>query len=148
VVPYFQLFNSSQLKLRLLKPDGSSLFGVDGDWSPPNVSTDNEYDLPKVLIRAGRRAWELYSNSGGTVDEDVAVSALARQLVVLAKKGMTEEGPLVAAGLRFLISLTTSPSSSISDDEDGANESLGHPLEFRIEGANAKFLLQWRIPWS
>ena len=109
------------------------------------MSTDNEYDLP---IRAGRRAWELYSNSGGTVDEDVAVSALARQLVVLAQKGMTEEGPLVAAGLRFLISLTTSPSSSISDDEDGAKERLGHPLEFCIEGANAKFLLQWRIPWA
>ena len=112
------------------------------------MSTDNEYDLPKVLIRAGRRRWELYSNGGGTVDEDVAVSSLARQLVVLAKKGMTEEGPLVAAGLRFLISLTASPSSSISDDEDGANESLGHPLEFCIEGANAKFLFQWRIPWS
>ena len=111
------------------------------------MSTDNEYDLPKVLIRAGRRAWELYSNGGGTVDEDVAVGALARQLVVLAKEGMTEEGPLVAAGLRFLISLTTPPSSS-TDDEDGANESLGHPLEFCIEGANAKFLLQWRIPWA
>jgi hypothetical protein len=148
VAPYFQLFNSLQSKHRLLKPDGISLVWVDGDWGLPHVSTDNEYDLPKVLIRAGRRAWELYSNGGGTVDEDVAVGALARQLVVLAKEGMTEEGPLVAAGLRFLISLTTPPSSSISDDEDGANESLGHPLEFCIEGANAKFLLQWRIPWA
>ena len=114
------------------------------------MSTDAEYDLPKVLIRAGRRAWELYreGNSSGIVEEDVAVSLLAKHLVVLAKEGMTEEGPLVAAGLRFLISLTASPSSSISDDEDGANESLGHPLEFCIEGANAKFLFQWRIPWS
>ena len=111
---------------------------------------DAEYDLPKVLIRAGRRALELFreGNSSGAVEEDVALSLLAKHLVVLAKEGMTEEGPLVAAGLRFLISLTASPSSSISDDEDGANESLGHPLEFCIEGANAKFLLQWRIPWS
>jgi hypothetical protein len=123
-------------------------FGLMGTGARRNVSTDNEYDLPKVLIRAGHRAWELYANNGGTLDEDVAVSSLARQLVVLAKKGITEEGPLVAAGLRFLISLTPPPSLSISDDEGGANESLSQPLEFCIEGANAKFLLQWRIPWA
>ena len=55
------------------------------------MSTDAEYDLPKVLIRAGRRAWELYreGNSSGTVEEDVAVSLLAKHLVVLAKDGIT-----------------------------------------------------------
>jgi hypothetical protein len=113
------------------------------------VSTDAEYDLPKVLIRAGRRAWELYreGNSSGIVEEDVAVSLLAKHLVVLAKDGMTEEEPLVAAALRFLIALALPPSTSISDDERGANESLRQPLEFCLHNASAKFLLEWRIPW-
>jgi hypothetical protein len=113
------------------------------------VSRDAECDLPKVLIRAGRRAWKLYreGNSSDIVEEDVAVSLLAKHLVVLAKEGITEEEPLVAAGLRYLISLTPPPSTSISDDEHDVSESLRQPLEFRLEKASAKFLLEWRIPW-
>jgi hypothetical protein len=113
------------------------------------VSTEAEY-LPDILIRAGRRAWELFgeANRDGALREDIAVSLLAKQLVALASEGMTKEGPLAAAGLRYLISLTTPPSPSISNDEDGANQGIRLPWEFCIDSANAKFLLQWRIPWA
>src|ERR1700741_3822320 len=74
----------------------------------------------------GRRAWELYreGNSSGIVEEDVAVSLLAKHLVWFEKDGMAEGAPLGAAALRFLIALALPPSTSISDDERGANESL------------------------
>jgi hypothetical protein len=57
---------------------------------------------------------------------------------------VNEEEPLVAAGLRFLISLAPSASTSISDDEHGANEGLRQPLEFCVGNASAKFILEWR----
>jgi hypothetical protein len=126
------------------------LFLVDRDWSPPNVSTHTEHDLPNVLIQAGRRAWELYceANSNSALDEDVAVSLLAKHLVALAGEGMTREGALAAAGLRYLISLTPLPAPSMSNDENGGNEGIRLIWEFCIDSANAKFLLQWRIPWA
>ena len=113
------------------------------------MSSHTEYSLPDVLIQAGRRAWELYGEASGdrALDEDVGVGLLARHLVALAKEGMTEEPLLVAAGLRYLVSLTTQSSPLISNDAENANEGIRQPLEFCIESANAKFLLQWRIPW-
>lgn len=117
---------------------------------PPNVSNDAEDSLPRVLIQAGRRAWELHGEASGirTLDKDVAVSLLARHLVELAKAGMTEEGALAAAGLRYLVSLTTQSPPSVSSHAEHANEGIRQPREFSIDSANAKFLLQWRIPWG
>ena len=116
---------------------------LSGGGRPPNVLSDAEYNLPRVLIQAGRRAWELYGEASGdhVLDEDVAVGLL----VGLAKEGMTEEGLLVAAGLRYLVSLTMQTSPPISND--GADEGVCQPLRFCIDSANAKFLLQWRVPW-
>jgi hypothetical protein len=88
------------------------------------MSLDFEQDdLPKILARALRRAWKLYEAVGSAaLSEEVARPSLARHLVKLAKEGITEEGPLVAAGLRHLISLATSqpstkPAPSMDDGE-------------------------------
>jgi len=111
-------------------------------------------DLPKILARAVVRAWELYQAFGtGTLPEEVARPSLTRHLVALAKDGMTREGPLAAAGLRYLASLAApppSPKTSLPKEDDGktfegATRQLAH---FRIDDAHARFLLQWRIPWG
>ena len=109
------------------------------------MSTKAEYDLSDVLIRAGRRAWELYGEANGTLDEDVGVSLLAKHLVALVGEGITKEGPLAAAGFRYLLSLTTPPSRSMSNDADVANQGVRQPLEFCIGSANAKFIQEWRL---
>ena len=117
---------------------------------PPSMATDTGNDLPNVLIRAGRRAWNLYGETNGnhSLDEDVAVSLLAKHLVALATKGTTNEGQLAAAGLRYLISLTMPPPSSLPYGGDDANKGTRWPFECCLASANAKFLLQWRIPWA
>ena len=55
---------------------------------PPSMATDTGNDLPNVLIRAGRRAWNLYNEAklNHSLDEDVAVSLLAKHMVALATK--------------------------------------------------------------
>jgi hypothetical protein len=119
------------------------------------MSLDFEQDdLPKILARALRRAWKLYEAVGSAaLSEEVARPSLARHLVKLAKEGITEEGPLVAAGLRHLISLATSPPSSktsVQKEEEGNTfeDARRQPLHFRVVDAHARFLLQWRIPWN
>jgi hypothetical protein len=112
-------------------------------------------DLPKILARAVRRAWKLYEVVGGaTLSEEGARPSLARHLVRLAKEGLTDEGPLVAAGLRHLISFAqsslSSETSAPKENEHGktfedARRSLPH---FRVVDAQARFLQEWRIPWG
>ena len=64
-------------------------------------------DLKLVLARAFDRAWARYYQPGRvTISQDVARPALASYLVQMAKDGVTEEGPLAAAGVLHLISLT------------------------------------------
>ena len=64
-------------------------------------------DLTLVLARAFDRAWARYYLPGRvTISQDVARPALANYLVQMAKDGVTEEGPLAAAGVLHLISLT------------------------------------------
>ena len=120
------------------------------------MSLDFEQDdLPRILAGALRRAWKLYEVVGGaTLSQEVARPSLARHLVRLAKEGVTDEGPLVAAGLRHLISFANSPRSSktsaLKENEDGktfedARRSL---LHFRVVDAHARFLREWRIPWG
>jgi len=109
--------------------------------------TDTGNDLSNVLIRAGRRAWNLYNEAklNHSLDEDVAVSLLAKHMVALATKGTTNEGQLAAAGLRYLISLSMPSSSSLSNGGDDANKGTRQPFEFRLDRANAKFVLEWRV---
>ena len=64
-------------------------------------------DLKLVLARAFDLAWARYFLPGRvTISQDVARPALAKYLVQMAKDGVTEEGPLAAAGVLHLISLT------------------------------------------
>jgi hypothetical protein len=108
-------------------------------------------DLPNILARAHRRAWELYQALGSsTLSEEVARPSLAKHLVALAKEGVTRERALAAAGLRHLISLATSqpstkPAPSMDDGEafECARRQL---LHFRIDDARARFLITWRVP--
>jgi hypothetical protein len=118
------------------------------------MSLDFEQDdLPKILARALRRAWKLYDVVGSaTLSEEVARPSLARHLVRLVKEeGVTDEGSLVAAGLRHLISFANSPLSSKTsvpkENEDGMTfEDAGRLLvHFRVVGAHARFLPEWRI---
>jgi hypothetical protein len=110
-------------------------------------------DLPKILARALRRAWKLYGLVGSaTLSEEVARPSLARHLVKLVKEeGVTDEGSLVAAGLRHLISFANSALSSKTsmpkENEDGRTfEKAGRLLvHFRVVGARARFLPEWRI---
>jgi hypothetical protein len=119
------------------------------------MSTDFEQDdLPKILARALVRAWELYRAFGnGTLSAEVVRPSLARHLVSLAEEGMTREGPLAAAGFRYLVSLAAAPPSSKTSppkEDSGAifEAATRQLLHFRIDHAHARFLLQWRIPWG
>ena len=111
-------------------------------------------DLPKIVGRALGSAWELYKAVGsGTLSEEVARPSLASHLVALAKEGVTEDGPLVAAGLRHLVSLATSSpfsKTSLPKEEDGKTfaGATRQVLLFRIVNAHARFLLQWHIRWE
>jgi hypothetical protein len=118
------------------------------------MSLDFEQDdLPKILARALRRAWKLYGVVGSaTLSEEIARPSLARHLVRLVKEeGVTDEGPLVAAGLRHLISFANSPLSSKpsvpKENEDGRTFEDARRLliHFRVVDARARFLREWRI---
>jgi hypothetical protein len=115
------------------------------------MSTDSgQNDLPKILARALLRAWEQYcvADLGGKLSEEVARPFLKGLLVEFAREGVTDEEELVAAGLRYLISLTRKPTSSkfSTKEEEKTAEDGGRHLHFCINGAPAKFLNQWRIP--
>ena len=62
--------------------------------------------------------------------------------------GVTDEEQLVAAGVRYLISLTRKPAPSKRSikDEEKTTEDGRWPVRFCINRAPAKFLFQWRIP--
>jgi hypothetical protein len=130
-------------------------FGLsEGPTAGARMSPDSEQDdLPKILARALRRAWKLYGVVGSaTLSEEVARPSLARHLVRLVKEeGVTDEGPLVAAGLRHLISLANSPLSSKTlvpkENEDGRifKEAGRLLIHFRVVNARARFIPEWRI---
>jgi hypothetical protein len=64
-------------------------------------------DLKLVLARAFDLAWARYYLPGRvTISQDIARPSLANYLVQMAKDGVTKEGPLAAAGVLHLISLT------------------------------------------
>ena len=64
-------------------------------------------EITQLLARAFDRAWERYYCPGRpTIPAENARPALANHLVELANAGSLEEGPLAAAGLLHLISLT------------------------------------------
>jgi hypothetical protein len=110
------------------------------------MSTDFEQDdLPKILTRAFLCAWEQYCEADpkGRLSEEVARPFLKGFLVGCAREGMTDEGQLVAAGLRYLIS-----SSKRSTKDEGKTTDDGRwPVRFCINRAPAKFVRQWRISW-
>lgn len=89
-------------------------------------------DLTLMLARAFDQAWKRYYLAGRCpiISEEFAGPSLARRLVAMAKEGVKEEDALAAGGLLHLISL--------APDERPWGE-------LRIEGAQAKFLPQWRI---
>jgi hypothetical protein len=118
-------------------------------------------DLPAILARAFVQAWQSYYLPGrcDTISEETARPALARYLVAKAKEGVKEEVTLAAAGLRHLNLLTPEPHRSSDVSLPGMGEFADEPasdlarfnsrsLHFRFNGLNAKFLPQWRIPWS
>ena len=112
------------------------------------MATDSgQGDLPKILARAFLRAWEQYCEAdlGGKHCEEVARPFLKGLLVELAKGGVTDEEQLVAAGLRYLISLTRKPAPSKRSmkDEEKTTQDGRWPVHFCINRAPAKFLLQW-----
>jgi hypothetical protein len=93
------------------------------------MSAPDRDSLAVILARAFDRAWEAYYvlGQGPTIPQDVARPALAQQLVTVAKKGIEDEDALAVSGLQHLVSLSPS-------------------LHFRIDGARATFIPQWRVP--
>jgi hypothetical protein len=118
------------------------------------MSTEIEQDdLPKILARALLCAWEQYCKADliGRLSEELARPFLKGFLVGSAREGMTDEGQLAAAGLRYLISLTRKPTSSKrSTKVEKKTHEAGRrqPLYFCINGAQAKLLPHWRIRWG
>ena len=116
-----------------------------------SMSTDSgQDDLPKILARAFLRAWEQYCEAdlGCKHCEEVARPFLKGLLVEFAKEGVTDEEQLVAAGLRYLISITPKPAPSIRSmkyEEKTTEDGRWPPVHFCINRAPAKFLPQWRI---
>ena len=116
------------------------------------MSTEFEQDdLPKILTRAFLCAWEQYCevDPKGRLPDEVARPFLKGFLVGCAREGMTDEGQLVAAGLRYLISLTRKLTSSkrSTKDEGKTTDDGRWPVRFCINRAPAKFVRQWRISW-
>ena len=150
-----KLNSMSTDELRSLHEQVRSVLSSKRQKVAARTSLDFEDDLPRILARAVRRAWKLYEVAGSaTLSEEVARPSLAKHLVRLAKEGVTDEGPLVAAGLRHLISFANLPLSSKDsapkENEDGktfedARRSL---LHFRVVDVQARFLREWRIPWG
>jgi hypothetical protein len=87
-------------------------------------------ELTLRLARAFDLAWNSYYRPGrrGAISESLARTSLAKQLIKLAKDGVSEEGDLAEGGLRHLVSLTPEPWGQL-----------------RIERAGAKFVRPWRI---
>jgi hypothetical protein len=87
-------------------------------------------ELYLLLARAFDRAWNRYfrANRSPAISEESATLALAKQLVMLVKEGVTEEDGLAERGFQHLISLTPQPWG-----------------ELRVEKAGAKFEQVWRI---
>jgi hypothetical protein len=113
-----------------------------------SMSTDSgQDDLPKILARAFLHAWKQYCEAdlNGKHCEEVARPFLKGVLVEFAKEGVTDEEQLVAAGLRYLISLTRKPAPSKRSmkDEEKTTQDGRWPVHFCINRAPAKFLLQW-----
>ena len=111
------------------------------------MSTESgQDDLPKILARAFRRAWEQYCEAdlGGKRCEEVGRPFLKALLVEFAKEGVTDEEQLVGAGLQYLISLTRKPAPSKRSmkDEEKTTQDGRWPVHFCINRAPAKFLLQ------
>ena len=123
------------------------------------MSTDSgQDDLPKILARAFLRAWKQYCEAdlGGKHCEEVARPFLKGLLVEFAKEGVTDEEQLVAAGLRYLISLTRKPAPSKHSmkDEEKTTQDGRWPVHFCINRAPARatycalFLVSWAFCWS
>jgi hypothetical protein len=91
---------------------------------------DSHDELTLRLARAFDLAWNRYYRPGrrGAIAESLARTSLAKQLIRLAKEGVSEEGALAEGGLRHLVSLTAEPWGQL-----------------RIERAGAKFVRPWRI---
>jgi hypothetical protein len=151
-----KLNSMSTDELRSLHEQVRSVLSSKRPKAAARMSLDFEQDdLPKILARALRRAWKLYEVVGSaTLSEEVTRPSLARHLVRLTKEGVTDEGPLVAAGLRHLISFANSPLSSETsapkENDDGKTfeDARRSPLHFRVVDAHARFLREWRIPWG
>ena len=112
------------------------------------MATDSgQGDLPKILARAFLCTWEQYCEAdlGGKHCEEFARPFLKGLLVEFAKGGVTDEEQLVAASLQYLISITLKPTSSkcSTKEEKKTFGDGGRHLHFCIDGAPAKFLLQW-----
>jgi hypothetical protein len=106
------------------------------DRGPSSMSTDfGQDDLPKILARAFRRAWEQYCEAdlGGKRCEEVGRPFLKALLVEFAKEGVTDEEQLVGASLRYLLSLTRKPAPSNRSMKDGEKTTDGrwpvHPCK-------------------
>ena len=120
------------------------------------LPADQDNDLAALLARAFVRAWERYFVSGRseTIAEEIARPALARHLVAMAKQGVKREITLAEAGLEYLISLTPRSQAAAPEQGDiiGPQSAIAtfafQAFHFRIERPGAKFLLQWRIPWT
>lgn len=87
-------------------------------------------ELTLRLARAFDLAWNSYYRPGrrDAISELLARTSLAKQLIKLAKEGVSEEEALAEGGLRYLVSLTPEPWGQL-----------------RIERAGAKFVRPWRI---
>jgi hypothetical protein len=96
------------------------------------MSDRADQDLILMLARAFDRAWKRYyrPRRRTTIPKEIARPWLARRLVAMAKQGVKDEDALAAAGLLYLISIT---SEKPSWDE------------LRIEGARATFITPWSI---
>ena len=94
------------------------------------------------------------SGRSETIAEEIARPALARHLVAMAKQGVKREITLAEAGLEYLISLTPRSQAAAPEQGDiiGPQSAIAtfafQAFHFRIERPGAKFLLQWRIPWT
>ena len=121
--------------------------------------TIDQDDLPAILARAFVLAWQSYYLPGrsDTISEDTARPALAKHLVGLAKQGVIKEVRLAVAGVQYLNSLKSERNESdalrpnesdIFDEPSSRLETRHSPPWHFANDLNARFLPQWRIPWS
>jgi hypothetical protein len=116
-------------------------------------------ELTLMLARAFDEAWELYylPHRGGALSENIARSLLAKHLVALAKRGLTDEDALAVAGVERLISLTPAVKQPkvVRSEDDVRPQSAGQfegatlqpeTLHSQLDDARASFVPGWRIP--